>query len=243
MRQSGGVPCTEARRKMARPMTPERFAKLRRALERRQPDLTVLADCVNKPHNVSAILRTADAVGIHRIHAIALSGAMRRHHMIAGGVKNWVDVVVHASTERALDALRADGWRLVAAHASPTATDFRAIDYTAKVAIIVGAELEGPSPAALAQADEHVAIPMAGLGESVNVSVAAAVILFEAQRQRADAGFYENARLAPDELARTLFEWCYPGVARRCRELGRPYPPLAEDGSMLENPLARSAER
>ena len=98
-------------------MTPERFAKLRRALERRQPDLTVLADCVNKPHNVSAILRTADAVGIHRIHAVSATGAMRRHHMIAGGVKNWVGLTLHASIEHALAALRAEGWRLVAAHA------------------------------------------------------------------------------------------------------------------------------
>jgi tRNA (guanosine-2'-O-)-methyltransferase len=224
-------------------MTPDRFAKLRRALERRQPDLTVLADCVNKPHNVSAILRTADAVGIHRIHAISASGAMRRHHMIAGGVKNWVELTLHASIGRALGALRADGWRLLAAHASPTATDFRAVDYTAKVALIVGAELIGPSPAALAQADEHVAIPMLGLGESVNVSVAAAVILFEAQRQRAAAGLYDRPRLAPDELEHTLFEWCYPDVARRCRELGRSYPPLGEDGSMLENPLAMRVER
>jgi tRNA (guanosine-2'-O-)-methyltransferase len=223
-------------------MTPERFAKLRRALERRQPDLTVLADGVNKPHNVSAILRTADAVGVHRIHAIAVNGAMRRHHMIAGGVKNWVDVALHASTERALDALRAEGWRLVAAHASASATDFRAIDYTAKIAIIVGAELLGPSPAALAQADERVAIPMAGLGESVNVSVAAAVILFEAQRQRAAAGLYARPRLPPDEIERTLFEWSYPDVARRCRELGRSYPPLAADGTILENPFGRSAD-
>ena len=224
-------------------MTPERFAKLRRALERRQPDLTVLADCVNKPHNVSAILRTADAVGIHRIHAVSATGAMRRHHMIAGGVKNWVGLTLHASIEHALAALRAEGWRLVAAHAGPTATDFREIDYNAKVALIVGAELAGPSPAALAQADEHVAIPMLGLGESVNVSVAAAVILLEAQRQRASAGLYDRSRLAPEEFERTLFEWCYPEVARRCRELGRQYPPLAEDGSMLENPLGIRADR
>jgi tRNA (guanosine-2'-O-)-methyltransferase len=221
-------------------MTPERFAKLRRALERRQPDLTVLADGVNKPHNVSAILRTADAVGVHRIHALSTSGAMRRHHMIAGGVKNWVGLTLHASIEDALAALRADGWRLVAAHASESARDYRAIDYTAKIAVIVGAELLGPSPAALAEADEHVAIPMLGLGESVNVSVATAVILLEAQRQRASAGFYDRPRLAPDELERTLFEWCYPDVAERCRELGRPYPRLGEDGTMLENPL-RSA--
>src|SRR5262245_23945336 len=113
---------------MSAPMTPERFAKLRRALLRRQPDLTVLADSVNKSHNVSAILRSADAVGVHRIHAISASGAMRRHHMIAGGAKNWVDVVLHPSTEAAIAALRADGFRLIAAHASASARDFRDVD-------------------------------------------------------------------------------------------------------------------
>ena len=117
---------------------------------------------------------------------------MRRHHMIAGGVKNWVDLTLHPSSEAALAALRADGWQLVAAHASPDARDFREIDYTAKVAIIVGAELVGPSPVALEQADVHVAIPMHGLGASVNVSVAGAVILFEAQRQRLAAGLYAD---------------------------------------------------
>jgi tRNA (guanosine-2'-O-)-methyltransferase len=219
-------------------MTPKRFAKLRRALLRRQPDLTVLADNVNKAHNVSAILRTADAVGILRIHAVSASGLMRRYHMISGGVKDWVGVTVHDSSEAALAALRADGWRLVAAHSGPTARDYRAIDYTRKVAVILGAELVGPSRASLEQADVHAAIPMHGLGASLNVSVAAAVILFEAQRQRLAAGFYDEPRLDAAELQRTLFEWCYPRIARRCRELGRPYPALAADGSITGNPLA-----
>jgi tRNA (guanosine-2'-O-)-methyltransferase len=219
-------------------MTPERFAKLRRALLRRQPDLTVLADCVNKSHNVSAILRTADAVGIRRLHAVSPTGAMRKHHMIAGGVKNWVEIELHASIEDALAALRSDGWRLVVAHAAPRALDFRAIDYTAKVAVVVGAELVGPSTAVLAAADDVVAIPMQGLGTSVNVSVAAAVILFEAERQREAAGFYAAQRLEPAEAERTLFEWAYPEIARRCRELRKPYPPLAPDGTILLNPFA-----
>lgn len=222
-------------------MTPERFAKLRRALLRRQPDLTVLADSVNKSHNVSAILRTADAVGIQRIHAISASGAMRRHHMIAGGAKTWVDVVLHPSTEVAIEALRADGWRLVAAHTSPSARDFRDVDYTAKVALVLGAELIGVSSYAIEHADEHVAIPMHGLGASLNVSVAAAVILFEAERQRIAAGLYERSRLAPADFERTLFEWCYPEIAQRCRELGRAYPALTEEGSMAANPLAAGA--
>ncbi len=89
-------------------MTPERFAKLRSALARRQPDLTVLLDDVNKPHNVSAIIRSADAVGIARIHTLSTSGAMRRHHNIAGGAKHWVGVTLHRSSEAAVAALRAD---------------------------------------------------------------------------------------------------------------------------------------
>ena len=162
--------------------------------------------------------------------------------MIAGGVKNRVGLTLHASSRSsALAALRADGWRLVAAHASAAARDFRAVDYTAKVAVIVGAELLGPSPAALAAADEHVAIPMLGLGESVNVSVATAVILLEAQRQRAAAGFYARPRLAAGELERTLFEWCYPDVAKRCRELGRAYPPLSARQARCSGTLSRPA--
>jgi tRNA (guanosine-2'-O-)-methyltransferase len=222
-------------------MTPERIAKLRHALRRRQPDLTVLADSVNKSHNVAAILRSADAVGILHIHGISTTGAMRRHHMIAGGVKNWVDLTLHPSSEVALAALRAGGWKLVAAHAGPNARDFRDVDYTAKVAVVLGAELVGPSQAALEQADVHVAIPMQGLGTSVNVSVAGAVILFEAQRQRLAAGFYEESRLTPEEFDRTLFEWAYPEIALRCRERRRPYPRLTEDGELTENPFTATA--
>ena len=90
-------------------MTPERFHRLRHALARRQPDLTVLMDSVNKSHNVSAILRTADAVALLRLHAVSTNAAMRRHHMIAGGAKRWVEVVLHPSSDFALAALRAEG--------------------------------------------------------------------------------------------------------------------------------------
>jgi len=218
-------------------MTPERFAKLQRALDRRQPDLTVLMDSVNKSHNVSAILRTADAVGLQRIHAISTHAALRRHHMVAGGAKNWVALTLHASTEAALATLRTEGWTFVAAEGGPGARDFREVDYTAKVALIVGAELIGLSPAARAAADVRVAIPMQGLGTSLNVSVAAGVILLEAERQRLAAGLYDESRLTPAERERTLFEWCYPAVAERCRQLGRAYPALRADGLMASNPL------
>jgi tRNA (guanosine-2'-O-)-methyltransferase len=218
-------------------MTPERFAKLNAALDRRQADLTVLMDSVNKSRNVAAIVRTADAVGLLRVHAIAMGAALRRHHMVAGGAKDWVELVLHRTAEAALDALRAEGFRFVVADAAPGARDFRAVDYTAQICVVVGAELRGLSPEALAAADERVAIPMQGLCTSLNVSVAVGAILLEAQRQRAAAGLYGYPRLTPEQRARTLFEWCYPDIAQRCRELGRPYPKLRADGLLAENPL------
>jgi tRNA (guanosine-2'-O-)-methyltransferase len=218
-------------------MTPERFAKLQRALDRRQPDLTVFMDAVNKSHNFSAIIRTADAVGVQRLHTISAGDSLRRHHMIAGGTKHWVAVTLHRSTKAALAALRAEGFRLVAAHVGEKTRDYRDVDCTKKVAIMVGAELVGLSDAARAEADEHIAIPMHGLGTSLNVSVAVGVILAEAERQRLAAGFYESSRLSPEERTRTLFEWSYPDIAERCRAHGRPYPPLTADGALASNPL------
>ena len=218
-------------------MTPERFARLQYALDRRQPDLTVFMDSVNKSHNFSAIVRTADAVGIQRLHAISGVDTLPPHHMMAGGTKHWVGVTLHRTTRAALTALRAEGWRLVAAHGGEKTRDYREIDYTQKVAIMVGAELVGLSDKAVAAADEHVAIPMHGLGTSLNVSVAVGVILLEAERQRVAAGLYAHSRLTSEERERTLFEWSYPDIAERCRRHGRPYPPLTADGMLASNPL------
>jgi tRNA (guanosine-2'-O-)-methyltransferase len=101
----------------------------------------------------------------------------------------------------------------------------------------MGSELEGPTRYAIEHADAAISIPMYGLVESLNVSVAAAVILFEAARQREAAGLYTRPAPDAESFRTTLFEWAYPRIARRCRTLGRPYPPLSDDGRMLNNPF------
>ncbi|HEY5622339.1 MAG TPA: tRNA (guanosine(18)-2'-O)-methyltransferase TrmH [Gammaproteobacteria bacterium] len=219
-------------------MTPERFSKLKHVLSRRQPDLSILATDVHKPHNISAILRTCDAVGIHRIHAVSTGGEMRRHHMCAGGAGAWVDIEFHPDIGTATETLHAEGWTLLAAHPEAKARDYREIDYTRKVAIMLGSELDGLDPDAVAQADEVIALPIEGMVASLNVSVAAAVILYEAQRQRSAAGLYEVSRLDKDEFDRVLFEWSYPEIAARCLARGIPYPGLNEEGELESNPLA-----
>ena len=221
-------------------MTPERFLKIKTVLGLRQPDLTVLTDSVHKSHNTSAILRTCDAVGIHRVHAISPGGDLRRHHMISGGSQRWVDVVVHTSSEEATSVLKSQGWRLVAAHPGDGAKDYRDMDYTQKVAIIFGSELEGLAPNITKKADDVIAIPTNGFVASLNVSVAAALILFEACRQRETQGLYEQSRLSCEEFNNTLFEWAYPQIAERCRMRDQPYPALTQDGALRTNPFASS---
>ena len=224
-------------------MTPERFLKIKTVLGRRQPDLTVLTDSVHKSHNISAILRTCDAVGIHRVHAVSSGGDLRRHHMISGGSQRWVDVVVHTSSEEATSVLKSQGWRLVAAHPGDGAKDYRDMDYTQKVAIIFGSELEGLAPNITKKADDVIAIPTNGFVASLNVSVAAALILFEAYRQRETQGLYEQSRLSCEEFNNTLFEWAYPQIAERCRMRDQPYPALTQDGALGTNPFASSKKR
>lgn len=219
-------------------MTPERFRKLHRVLSARQPDLTVLMENVHKTHNIAAVMRTCDAVGVFEAHAVSEEGEIPRHHMVSGGTRRYVRVQLHDSIVTACDSLRAAGHQLLAAHFSDKAVDYREFDYTRPTAIVMGSELWGVSEAAAEHADHHVTIPMNGMVQSLNVSVAAALLLYEARRQREAAGYYETSRLPDDVFRTTIFEWAHPDIAERCREKGLPYPDLTEDGDLAENPFA-----
>ncbi|HUF75971.1 MAG TPA: tRNA (guanosine(18)-2'-O)-methyltransferase TrmH [Longimicrobiales bacterium] len=214
-------------------MRPERFRRLREVLARRQPDLTVLMDRVNKAHNFSAILRNCDAVGVLEAHAVAAEPGLEVHHATSAGTKKWVSVRRHTSVEEAVEHLRERGFRVLAAHPAPDAVDYREADYTRPVAITLGAELEGVSPEALERADVRVRVPMVGMVHSLNVSVASSLLLFEAFRQRTAAGLYEQSRLPADAFEARLFEWAYPTLARSRREQGLPYPRLDAEGQII----------
>lgn len=218
-------------------MTPARYRRLRSILDRRQPDLTVLVEGLSKPHNVAAVLRTCDAVGVFEVHAVGTAGhgpSFAPSRMVSGGSGRYVPVRVHNDLAAAVRALHAEGFRVLAAHLAPGAVDFRSVDYTLPTAILLGTELEGVSPEAEELADGAIAIPMAGAVPSLNVSVAAAVILYEAQRQRAATGFYDRCRLDEEICQRLLFEWGYRRLAERYRRRGLPYPRVGPEGEILE---------
>lgn len=213
--------------------TPRRFHRVRAVLDRRQPDLTVLVEDVLVPRNLAAILRSCDAAGVLEAHAV-WTGRLKISRPASGGNRKWLPVRRHASLEEAVAVLRGRGLRILAADPCPGAVPFRAADLVRPTAFLLGNEDVGLTAAARAAADQLVRIPMEGMGTSLNVSVAAALLLFEAQRQRLAAGLYDGGpRLDPATYARTLFEWAYPALAAHCRRHGAPYPALGPEGEIL----------
>ena len=217
-------------------MTPERYRKITQVLDQRQPDLTVITEKVYKGHNISAIMRTCDAVGIPRLHAIWPEGRMRIARGTSMGSQRWVRVRRHPDVDHAIDELSDQGLQVYAAHLSDTAVDFRDIDYTRPTAVLLGTEREGVSDHAAARVDGHIQVPMHGMVESFNVSVAAAIILMEAERQRRDAGFYDRPRLDAESYRRLFFEWAHPKLAHFCRERGLDYPEVDDTGEVRDGP-------
>lgn len=211
-------------------MTPKRFQTLQKILMQRQPDLTMVMDGVHKPHNFNAIIRTCDSVGIFQVHYVPVEEGFRPLKHTAQGSQKYVVANEHQNfASLALD-LKDSGHQLLAAHLSDQAVDFRRINYTKPTAIVMGAELDGISDKTAGLVDQHITIPMHGMVESLNVSVAAAIILFEAQRQRSAKGMYDTCKLDEASYERVLFEWCWPKIAKLCQQKKRPYPQLDEFG-------------
>ncbi|HHR6131677.1 TPA: tRNA (guanosine(18)-2'-O)-methyltransferase TrmH [Providencia alcalifaciens] len=215
-------------------MNERRYRRICQMMAMRQPDLTLCLEEIHKPHNVSAIVRSADAVGIHKIHAIWPDQQVKLSVSSAAGSNSWVKVISHQSTENAITQIKSQGMQVLVTNLSDTAVDFREIDYTRPTCIMVGQEKTGISDKALALADQHIIIPMVGMVQSLNVSVASALILYEAQRQRQLSGMYdrENSLLSEQEQQEWLFEGGYPVLAEVAKRKGLPRPFINQQGQI-----------
>ncbi|GAB2926376.1 tRNA (guanosine(18)-2'-O)-methyltransferase TrmH [Hafnia psychrotolerans] len=216
-------------------MTPERYARICEMLAARQPDLTVCMEEVHKPHNIAAVIRTADAVGVHEVHAVWPSSRMRTVVSSAAGSNSWVQVKIHHTIQDAVSKMKTRGMQVLATHLSDKAVDFRTIDYTRPTCILLGQEKTGITPEALALADQDIVIPMAGMVQSLNVSVASALILYEAQRQRENAGMYrrQTSPLSQKEQQRLLFDGSYPVLSNVAKRKKLPRPLIDETGKII----------
>ncbi|MEA5417055.1 tRNA (guanosine(18)-2'-O)-methyltransferase TrmH [Synechococcus sp. BA-132 BA5] len=218
------------------PLLPRRFERLRAVLDRRMGDLTVLLEQVDKPHNLSAILRSCDAVGVLEAHAVSLKGRVPTFNRTALGSQKWVALHRHGHSSEAIAGLKAKGFRLYGTHLGADAVDYRSCDFTGPTAFVLGAEKWGLAEDTAAAIDQAIVIPMAGMVQSLNVSVANAILLFEALRQRQAKGCLPShgEGIDPERYGPLLFEWAYPQVADWCRREGRPYPALSPTGAILE---------
>ena len=214
-------------------MTPERLQRINTMLDQRQPDLTVCMEGVHKTHNLAAVVRTADAIGISDVYAVWKNEQMRVSGGSAAGSQQWVDVHNYNHTQDAIADLKKQNMQVLVTNLSDTAVDFREIDYTKPTAIILGQEKFGATEEALALADQDIVIPMVGMVQSLNVSVACSVVLYEAQRQRQAAGLYQQPRISEARRQRTLFEGGHPIFAEVCQRKNLPYPQINEAGEIV----------
>jgi tRNA (guanosine-2'-O-)-methyltransferase len=188
--------------------SPRRVEKIRKVLAQRQPDLTVVMENIHDPHNVSAVLRSCDAVGILRVELLyTVEKFPRIGKKSSSSANKWLERRKHQSVDECYGMLRNEGFTVYATHLGESSVSLYDLDMTKKVALVFGNEHRGVSDEAAAKADGNFQIPMLGMIQSLNVSVACAVSLYEALRQRLAKGDLINPKLSEAELTELCNDW------------------------------------
>jgi tRNA (guanosine-2'-O-)-methyltransferase len=192
-------------------MTPERKEKLLSVLQKRQFDLTVVLENVFDPHNISAVMRTCDAVGVQEVYV--LNTKIPRHKKwgprSSSSAAKWLTVYQFENAEECFSELRKKYSKILTTHLSSDAVNLYEIDLTQPVALVFGNEHSGVSEEIRNLADGNFIIPQSGIIRSLNISVACAVTLYEGYRQKALAGHYSKAKLNGEVLKDLMDKWGY----------------------------------
>jgi len=189
--------------------TEERLQKITSVVSSRQFSLNVVLENIHDPHNVSAIFRTCDAVGVPEISLLYNSEDFPKISKVSSAsAMKWVNSKKYIDTNECFSALRDRGYKVYATALTEDSTDLYDVDLTQNVAIVMGNEHRGVSVEAAKLADGLISIPMFGMIKSLNVSVATAVICYEALRQRSSKGMYSRSELNEKELDTLIDEWC-----------------------------------
>ena len=188
-------------------MTPERRERLLSVLNKRQAGLTVVLENVQDPHNISAVMRTCDAVGIQEIYV--LNNKIPKHKKwgakSSSSAAKWLTIHQFSDVNECMAALRQKYDKIYTTHLASDSVSLYELNFTGSVALVFGNEHGGLSEEIIALADGNFIIPQVGIIRSLNISVACAVSIYEAQRQRAIAGHYDQKNL-PDEQYNSLLE-------------------------------------
>jgi tRNA (guanosine-2'-O-)-methyltransferase len=190
-------------------MLTERTEKLLQVLHQRQPDLTVILENVNDPHNVSAVMRTCDAVGISELYV--LNTTIARHKRFgprsSSSADKWVAIRQFEDLDECIQAVRQKYDFIYTTHLATDAITLYELDLTRKMALVFGNEHSGCSEMIISKADGNFIIPQAGIIQSLNISVACAVSIYEAYRQKKAAGHYDNCRLPEATQQELMKSW------------------------------------
>jgi tRNA (guanosine-2'-O-)-methyltransferase len=190
-------------------MTPERYNRLTSVLNKRQPDLTVVLENVFDPHNVSAVMRTCDAVGIQDV--FILNDRIPPHkkwgYRSSSTAAEWLTIHQFTNAVECFTELRKRYKKIYATHLDEKATTLHQLNLTESVALVFGNETFGVSEEITKLVDGTFIIPQVGIIKSLNISVACAVTLYEAFRQKQNAGHYDDPRLDEGQLSKLKKEW------------------------------------
>ncbi len=192
-------------------LTPERKARIEAVTKRRQVGLTIILENVHDTHNIGAVMRSCDAVGIFELFVLYTEPHLTEDRLTLGkrtsaGTRKWVDIHYFRDRQACFDAVRKNYPSIRCAMLSPEATSLYHLDLAQPTALLFGNERDGVSPESRALADGDFYIPMAGMVQSLNISVACAVSLFEAYRQRDALGYYQEQNPAPPEFQSNLLD-------------------------------------
>ncbi len=182
--------------------------KVFKVLEQRQPDLTVVMENIHDPHNVSAMLRSSDAVGIHEVNLVYTTTKYPKIGSKSSSSANkWIGRRKFSSIPECYQQLRKEGFQILATRLDENAKQLYGFDLTKPTAFVFGNEHGGVTDEAANLADATIYIPMMGMIQSLNVSVACAVTIYEALRQRIGKGFYSKSRFDQQMLEKLKEEW------------------------------------
>ncbi|MEM8908073.1 MAG: RNA methyltransferase [Bacteroidota bacterium] len=192
-------------------MTPEREAKFKKVVRARQPNLTVILENVHDSHNIGAVLRTCDSVGIREIYVLNSDPRLHENELTLGkrsssGARKWVEVHFYKDTAACLQTVKSRYDKIYSTHLDADAVGLYDLNLSGSVALLFGNEHEGLTKEALAYSDGNFVIPQVGMVESLNISVACAVTLYEAYRQRAQQQMYTEHPVMTEQAQMDLYE-------------------------------------
>lgn len=170
-------------------MQPKRKERIETVMNNRQKGIIVVLEDIHDPHNAAAIMRTCDALGIQNIWFIFDKEKKYNPKKVgkasSSSANKWLDFQIFTSTQECLEKLKEETYNIIATAFTPTSTSLLTKKFgKEKIAILVGNEHAGLSEYAINNADEVIQIPMMGFVQSLNVSVATAIVLWEITKQR-----------------------------------------------------------